>query len=219
MPWSSRCHGRRPGEMGKYSIQVPWSSRCQVPYKDYLVHAFADEAIVAILKFTADAGYEMHLFFQDVGTNQSMQILLRSAGVCWDWQKLVVARPEKYHVKAFLELCKLLRPVSVHWELPLEDEFANVPKRRVTDYSTKGNLAWQYVVLLARVRDAAAQAAGRIGAQQRLPEEVLGEARKWIKACHVRAAPLIVFVEVQFLLGAALWLGRSNYCLCTGARK
>ena len=64
-------------------------SRCQVPANHYFVQQSFTMVCAQVLAFVKDAGRELCLFFNDVGTNAQMQALLRNAGICWDFEHLV----------------------------------------------------------------------------------------------------------------------------------
>ena len=156
-----------------------WSSRCQMQIKDYLVHESIDEACQAMVCFLQKAGLELSKFFGTVGTNASMQALIRNSGFCWDWNTLVNERPTRAHGVAFLELAETLSPVLKKTHFPERGTFAAVPRHWSTNHETRGDLHVQYLYLTARVRAAALGANGKLNAMrlQLLPRDALEHAK------------------------------------------
>jgi hypothetical protein len=173
-----------------------------VPVTAYAIHEAMDKSLVGIIDFLRKCGKELAEFFGDVGTNKSMQRLLREAGLCFDWQRLARQMPRNSDVQAFLDFSKLLEPVSQKWSFPEDATFQDVPRQWSKDFTLSGTLSLQYLMLLSRVR-AALMAAERklpLRLASIVPKEIVDDAKHWSLPGHAVVLPLRVFVEMQYLL-------------------
>lgn len=161
----------------------------------YFVHEAAEEAIQEVSSWLRFAGEELHEYFCNVGTNTSMQALLKAAAVCWDWTWLVKNKPTKKHVQAFLELWQRLSLVAKHWEFPSDPTFRAVPHEMPTDFRTKGVLSLQYLVLCSRVREASDRATAQGG---RLPPTVVECISGWYHQEEEENSPMVRYFRDAF---------------------
>jgi len=131
-----------------------------------------------------------------------MQQLLRSAGLCFDWQHLARHLPDNRHALAFLNFARILEPIAQNWDWPDAAIFNAVPRRWSNDFTLTGDLSRQYVLLVGRVRAALRAAEGRLTKAHELliPQEVVDDARHWSKPGYAVVTPLRVFVELQYTL-------------------
>ena len=158
-----------------------WSSRCQMPRGLYRVHAEVDQALAQGQAFLRQLEKEISDILGSVGTNVSMQKLLASCTMCWDWSHLVDERPTAAQVSAFLATAKTLRPFLQHTLWPDPTAFPHVQRTwQLTDFE----LCKQYLMLLQRVRRAGAlatelQSAQRVGGLPPPLAQAVEAARGW----------------------------------------
>ncbi len=119
------------------------------------MHDDIDAGLVEAGRLVQQLSFELEAILHKVGTNDSMSALLERAAVCWDWAELAFTRPSPEHVRAFRDVCVLLRPCMDQTLYPLATEFSQVSR----SWPSVENLCAQYMCLARRVR--MAMAAGR----------------------------------------------------------
>lgn len=88
-----------------------------------------------------------------VGVHQSMRLLLDAAIVACDWERLLHQQPEAKRITAFREVWRLLAPSLSRTTWPDIERFPLVQH----EWPSEALLCVQYVVLLRRLREAAAE--------------------------------------------------------------
>ena len=99
-----------------------------------MIHEELDQALQVQLKFMQGIRHELKQLFGNVGTNPSMQALLPSAALAWDWTSLVHNRPRPEQSAAFLRVCKAIHPLLRHPEWPEDPEYAGTHNGKAADH-------------------------------------------------------------------------------------
>ena len=102
--------------------------RCVYPRVSAELLTAIDGSIRQALSYVEDMVEEYRAYLNEVGVNRGVRELLRNAAVCWNWRKLLWARPEEPEVTALLAVDKALRPLTAKAEYPGVAEFPYVQR-------------------------------------------------------------------------------------------
>ena len=115
------------------------------------VHSAISRAFDSCETYLSQLHKELTAYCQgSVGCNASMRKLYESMVVAWDWTWLCHNNTQSQHVKAFLEVWRLLAPCLRYTLWPNLQSHPHVTHH----WPGEAELAAQYLILTKRVRDA-----------------------------------------------------------------
>ena len=185
-----------------YRCPCTWTSRCQVPLATYHVLGKIRDGLNAGRALVENLEQEIRQTQGSVGVAPHMRDFLGAAACCWDWSKLLVAKPEREQVWAFLKLQKILLPYLRHTLWPNPETHPTQQDWNLSDQ------AWakQYLSLCNRVRAVAARVTGMPPPPgvilPNLPAELLGDAKSWMTPGCCTVLPVWVFSFVHRMISS-----------------
>lgn len=107
--------------------------RCKLLQRELLMDKEIDAGLDVVSKFLSTMSTEVEHILTSVGVNASMSALLDSARLCWDWQRLALARPTADDVRAFRKVSMALRPLLQNTMYPTDTAFSSVEHIWISD--------------------------------------------------------------------------------------
>jgi hypothetical protein len=131
-----------------YKQDAPF--RCMIPLPVLPCYLQLLQILDAFRDFLEEMAEQFGGYFGSIGTNDTMKTLLDAVSVCWDWQLLAHAEPQRRHIQALNTVYKILRPTLADSFWPPPTHFQHVHPA----WPSQRDLGIQYCLLCWRVRRA-----------------------------------------------------------------